>query len=137
MLLATRCELANDIGSCIGSHSYTSRCGSATGSEHALRYGSGCGVACEPSGSGSGFTCSVVLCNNSALEGISKARAHTMLLRAVIVEIFVELGGDAVFDRPADGVTREARSDTFAESGCALAVLAGSVRDYRKIRFTI
>jgi len=33
-----------------------------------------------------------------------------MLLRAVIVEIFVELGSDAVFDGPTDGVTREASS---------------------------
>lgn len=104
------CELANDIGSCIGSHSYTSRCGSATGREHSLRYGSGCGVPCKLPRSRSGFTCFVVLCNDSALEGISKARPHTMLLRAVIVEIFVELGGDAVFDSPADGITREACS---------------------------
>jgi len=33
-----------------------------------------------------------------------------MLLRAAIVEIFVELGGDAVFNSPADGVTHEASS---------------------------
>jgi hypothetical protein len=43
------------------------------------------------------------------------------------MEIFVEFGGDAVFHSPADGVTREASSQTFAKSGCALSVLAGPV----------
>ena len=126
-LLATGCEFANDIGSCIGGHSYTGRCRSAAGSEHSFGYGSGCGVACEPSGSYSGLTRSGVLRNDSALESIPKARPHTMLLRAVVVKIFVEFGGDAVFHSPADSIAREASSQTFSETGCALSVLAGSI----------
>jgi hypothetical protein len=52
------------------------------------------------------------------------------------VQILVQRGGDEVFDRSADGITRKSRTYTFAESGSACAVLAGAVHGLSQCRPT-
>ena len=127
MVLAPGDEFAGDVGAGVGRDTDAGGGGSAAGSEGSLCEGARGSVSGEASGGRSGFACPGIVSNHDALESVAEARPEAVLIGSMVVEIFVELSGNAVFDGSTDGVRSKSRAHALSEAGDSAAVLARGI----------
>ena len=125
--LVMRNKLTCHIGAGIGAQSDARSRRAASGGEDPLAEGSGGRMPRYPSGRGSGFAGSGVRGNDRSFERVCQTGTETMLIRALIVQILVELCCQAAFDGSADGITGEAGAKTLTKTGNAATVVFGMI----------
>jgi hypothetical protein len=127
MVLAPRNEFAGNVSAGVGSDTYAGGGGSAAGGEDSLCEGARGGVTGEASGGRSAIACPGIVSDHDALESVAEAGTDAVLIGPMVVEIFVEPGGNAVFDGSTDGVGSESRAHALSEPGDSAAVLTRGI----------
>jgi hypothetical protein len=103
-MLVPRPKLAGDVRAGFRSNPNSGGGRSTRAGQQALRNRAGRGMSGNPGDSGPMFAASGISRYHCGKQGVAKSRAESVFVRTVVMQIFVEPGGDCMLNRLLHGV---------------------------------